>query len=60
METKKAELADEIADTMIHSLNFADRARINVLDALEAKIAKNDVNDPVEASRNSPKKRSLR
>ena len=53
---KRAALADEIADVIIQCLNFADVAGIDVLDAVEKKIAVNEVRYPIEKARGSPQK----
>jgi NTP pyrophosphatase (non-canonical NTP hydrolase) len=56
LETKLDRLEDELADVLIHCLNFADVAGIDVLDAIEMKISKNEVNYPVDKARGSPEK----
>jgi NTP pyrophosphatase (non-canonical NTP hydrolase) len=50
------EIRDELADILILCLNFADVAQIDVLDAIEEKIERNDARYPVEKSRGSPEK----
>ena len=47
----RARIADEIADVTIAVLLLADRIGLDLVPAVEAKIAKNGLRYPVEASR---------
>jgi NTP pyrophosphatase (non-canonical NTP hydrolase) len=50
------ELAEELADILIHSLNFAERAGIDPIRAIELKMEKNKTRYP-EGKTTRPKKR---
>ncbi|MFN2505939.1 MAG: MazG-like family protein [Acidimicrobiales bacterium] len=54
---RRSDLADEIADVIIHCLNFADRAGIDILEAVHEKIKKNENSYPVEIAQDHPKRR---
>ena len=41
VEERKRELSDEVADVVIYALQFADRAGIDLGEAIEAKMRKN-------------------
>jgi NTP pyrophosphatase (non-canonical NTP hydrolase) len=56
LQSRKRELAQELADIMIHCLNFADRADIDPLQAIEEKIRENEANYPVSRARRSPRR----
>jgi NTP pyrophosphatase (non-canonical NTP hydrolase) len=47
----KARLADEIADVLITTLMLADRADVDVMEAITSKLKKNAAKYPVERSR---------
>ncbi len=51
---KEGELAEELADIMIHCLNFADRANIDPLEAIYGKIRLNAAKYPVDSASDSP------
>ena len=44
---KRAEVADELADVLIYCLSFANCAGIEVGQAIQAKLARNEVRFPV-------------
>ncbi len=56
IRAKRGELAEELADIMIHCLNFADRANIDPLEAIYGKIRLNAAKYPVDSASDSPKK----
>lgn len=56
LRAKRVELSEELADIMIHCLNFADRADIDPLGAIYDKILLNEAKYPVDSARDSPKK----
>lgn len=56
IRSKSGELAEELADIMIHCLNFADRAKIDPLEAIYGKIRLNEAKYPVDSASDSPKK----
>lgn len=47
----KARLSDEIADVLITTLMLAERAQIDVAQAIEAKLKKNALKYPIERAR---------
>jgi NTP pyrophosphatase (non-canonical NTP hydrolase) len=46
LEQRREEIEDELADVLILALNFADAARIDVLQTIDAKIDKNEAKYP--------------
>lgn len=55
-EAAREDLADEMADIAIYLAEFADLLGIDLLAAMEAKLAKNAAKYPVEKARGSHKK----
>jgi dCTP diphosphatase len=53
---KREQIEDEIADVVIYALEFANIGRIDLAQAIEAKLAKNAAKYPVEKARGSAKK----
>ena len=53
---KKAEIREEIADVAIYLFELADALDINLVEAMEDKLAKNAANYPVEKAKGSNKK----
>jgi dCTP diphosphatase len=51
-------VADEIADVQIYLISLADKLGINILEAVESKIAKNEEKYPADKVRGSSKKYS--
>jgi dCTP diphosphatase len=51
LETKREEIASEIADVAILLFEFADNLGMKLGEVMEAKIAHNDIRYPVEKSR---------
>lgn len=51
LETRMHSIEDELADIMIHCLNFARAAGIDVVNAINCKIDDNEVRYPVERAR---------
>jgi len=47
-ETMRAEVADELADVLIYCLSFANSSGIDVADAIQKKLARNELRFPVE------------
>lgn len=45
------EVSDELADTFIYLIEFADHLDINIKKAVESKMKKNTINYPVEKSK---------
>ena len=56
LATRRTEISDELADVFIQCLNFAAVAEIDVLTAIEVKIAKNETKYPVRLAKGSSKK----
>ena len=56
LEKNKEAVSDELADILAWVLVFASDQKINMVDALKAKIAKNAEKYPIEKSRNLAKK----
>jgi len=56
LEGKREAIEDELADVLIQCLNFASAAGIDVLDAIERKIEKNELRYPAEQFRGSATK----
>src|SRR3990172_756265 len=48
---KKGEIQDEIADIALYLFELADNLEINLLDAMEKKIIKNEKKYPIEKAR---------
>ncbi len=57
-EAARGELADEMADIGIYLAELADNLGIDLMAAMEAKLAKNAAKYPVEKARGSHKKYS--
>jgi NTP pyrophosphatase (non-canonical NTP hydrolase) len=53
---KRSEIADELADVQIYLLMLADKLRVDLARAVEAKIEKNRLRYPAERVRGSAKK----
>jgi dCTP diphosphatase len=51
VEDKRKEIEDELADVVIHCLNFAAAAGIDLLEAVDRKIAENAEKYPVASSK---------
>ena len=47
----KEELSEELADILSYAFLFADKCGINIIEAIESKIAKNQRKYPVEKSK---------
>lgn len=56
IETHREDVADEVADVLYWLLLFSHDAGIDLAQALERKLAKNEAKYPVEKSRGSAKK----
>lgn len=50
---KKEEIEDEIADIAIYLFELADNLEINLIEAMDRKISKNDAKYPAEKARGS-------
>ena len=50
---KREEIEDEIADIAIYLFELADNLEINLIDAMDRKIRKNDAKYPAEKARGS-------
>ena len=48
VESRNAKVAEEAADVLICLLNFCDKAGVNLLQATEAKISRNEEKYPIE------------
>jgi len=59
-EAHRGEIAEELADILIHCLSFANRANIDPLLAMEEKMQKNEATNPAGVSLSRPKKRRSR
>jgi NTP pyrophosphatase (non-canonical NTP hydrolase) len=57
-EEAREEIADEMADIAIYLAELADNLGIDLLDAMESKLAKNAAKYPVEKAKGSHKKYS--
>lgn len=55
-ETRRQQLADEIADVFVYLLRIASKADIDIHDATLAKLVKNAKKYPVEKAKGSAKK----
>jgi dCTP diphosphatase len=55
-EKTLAEVADEIADVQVYLLRLADKLDVDILDAVDKKIKKNEAKYPAEKVRGSSKK----
>ncbi len=53
---KRQEIGEELADILIYLVRLADRLDIDLADAVELKMKKNEQKYPVEKSRGSAKK----
>lgn len=53
LENRREAIQDEVADIAIYLFEFADNHGIDLLSAMETKLAKNAVNYPVEKARGS-------
>ncbi|MDD5129607.1 MAG: nucleotide pyrophosphohydrolase [Candidatus Omnitrophica bacterium] len=51
IKQNRAEIKDEIADTALYLFELADNLGINLIEAIEEKIKKNEMKYPVEKSR---------
>jgi dCTP diphosphatase len=52
----KAEVAEEMADVLLYLLRLADGLNVDLLDAAEKKMAKNETRFPVDKVKGSAKK----
>lgn len=55
-EQQRAAVADEIADVQLYLIRLADKANINISEAVEQKILKNEAKYPAEKVKGSAKK----
>jgi len=55
---KRAEVAHELADSLIYLVRLADQLGIDLLEAAERKLALNETKYPADKVRGSPKKYS--
>lgn len=55
-EQKRAAVADEIADVQLYLIRLADKVNINILEAVEQKLTKNEAKYPTEKVKGSAKK----
>jgi dCTP diphosphatase len=55
---KKAEVEEELADALIYLVRLADQLHIDLLEAAERKLTRNEAKYPAERVRGSPKKYS--
>jgi NTP pyrophosphatase (non-canonical NTP hydrolase) len=55
-EKTLAEVADEIADVQVYLLRLADKLDVDILDAVDKKIKKNEAKYPADKVRGSSKK----
>jgi NTP pyrophosphatase (non-canonical NTP hydrolase) len=53
---KRQVIAEEIADTQMYLLLLADKLKIDILEAVNQKITKNDAKYPIEKVKGSAKK----
>jgi len=51
IKENRAEIKDEIADTALYLFELADNLGINLIEAIEEKIKKNEMKYPVEKSK---------
>jgi NTP pyrophosphatase (non-canonical NTP hydrolase) len=51
IKQNRAEIKDEIADTALYLFELADNLGINLIEAIEEKIKKNEMKYPVEKSK---------
>ena len=56
VESHKEEVQDEMADVAMYLFEFADNLGINLLEAMETKMAKNAAKYPVDKARGSHQK----
>ncbi len=56
LKNKKEEVGDELADVLYWVLHMSDEFGIDILDALDKKMIKNEAKYPVEKARGSNKK----
>ena len=56
VETNKEEISDEIADIALYLFELADNLGVDLIKAMEKKMAKNEKKYPVEKAKGSHKK----
>ena len=56
LQTNKQDVAEELSDVMYWVLRMADRFDVDIKDAFEKKLVKNDKKYPVEKARGNHKK----
>lgn len=57
-DEKRAAVAEEIADVQVYLIRLADKLGVDILDSVDAKIAKNGAKYPADTVRGSAKKYS--
>jgi dCTP diphosphatase len=58
IESKREEIADELADVAVYLIELADKVGVDLEEAIQRKMAKNAVKYPVEKAKGSNKKYS--
>lgn len=58
VEKNLDKMKDELADVLIYAILFANEVQIDFVDIINRKIIKNEVNYPINKSRNTNKKYS--
>jgi NTP pyrophosphatase (non-canonical NTP hydrolase) len=58
IESKREEIADELADVAVYLIELADKVGVDLETAIQRKLAKNALKYPVEKARGSNKKYS--
>src|SRR3954452_10994956 len=55
-EVKRAQVADELADVLVYLVRIADKLDIDLLEAVTAKMARNEAKYPAERVKGSARK----